>query len=98
MLEDKISRKPDDTILDRFTLATKSAYLKLTGRRAEAKKLYDKSYKPQELEISTFAQPFQLGLGTNELDTFFDTLQDEDINKKQAFESDNAQIIELIWN
>ena len=58
MLEDKISRKPDDTILDRFTLTTKSAYLKLTGRRAEAKKLYEKSYKPQELEIKTFAQPF----------------------------------------
>ena len=45
-------------------------------------------HKPQEVEVRTLAQPFYLGLGSNELEEFFNVLSDDEINKKQAFESD----------
>ena len=50
-------------------------------------------HKPQEIEVKTFAQPFILKLGTKWLEQFFTILSDDEINKKQAFESDNAQLI-----
>lgn len=55
-------------------------------------------FQPHLVDIQVFAQPFNIGLGSEDLVQFFTILSDDMINKKQAFESDNAQIIELSWN
>jgi len=40
--------------------------------------------------VKTFAQTFNIALGTTGLEDYFKLLSDDDINKKQAFEAENA--------
>ena len=47
-------------------------------------------FEPQAISIRTFSQPFNIAMGTEDLEDYFEYIANEKINKIQAFESDNA--------